>query len=170
MERLEKRFIDKSEWGDGPWQNEPDKIQWTDEATGYPCLIVRQQYFGHLCGYVGVPEGHPYFKKPFHDVHLDSGHGSVNFSESCDEKNPEQHVCHVPAPGEPDLVWWFGFDCGHFQDASPAKSAREREMGIFHLLHSDDLPDYMRERYRDVPYVSACCAELAAELKHHEHQ
>lgn len=26
--------IDKADWGEGPWQTEPDKIQWVDEATG----------------------------------------------------------------------------------------------------------------------------------------
>lgn len=53
---------DKSEWGDGPWASEPDKMQWEDEATGYPCLIVRNR-FGALCGYVGVAPNHPYFGK-----------------------------------------------------------------------------------------------------------
>lgn len=59
MERIEYRnVIDKSQWGDGPWQSEPDKIQWQDEATGLPCLIVRGPV-GALCGYVGVPKTHP---------------------------------------------------------------------------------------------------------------
>jgi hypothetical protein len=34
---------DKSYWGEGPWQHEPDKMQWTDDDTGLPCLIVRNQ-------------------------------------------------------------------------------------------------------------------------------
>jgi hypothetical protein len=33
--------IDKSSWGNGPWQTEPDKAQWQDEETGLPCLAVR---------------------------------------------------------------------------------------------------------------------------------
>lgn len=51
--------MDKSTWGDGPWQHEPDKVQWTDEATGLPCLAVRNR-FGAWCGYVGVDEDHPW--------------------------------------------------------------------------------------------------------------
>ena len=59
MERIEYRdVVDKSQWGDGPWQSEPDKIQWQDAATGLPCLIVRGPV-GALCGYVGVPKTHP---------------------------------------------------------------------------------------------------------------
>lgn len=50
--------IDRTGWMPGPWDDEPDKLQWTDTVTGLPCLIVRNQA-GALCGYVGVPTGHP---------------------------------------------------------------------------------------------------------------
>lgn len=43
-------------WGPGPWDGEPDKMQWTDPATGLDCLIVRNT-LGALCGYVGVTPG-----------------------------------------------------------------------------------------------------------------
>ena len=49
-------------WGDGAWVDEPDKAQWRDEATGLPCLLVRNQA-GALCGYVGVYPQHPYWGK-----------------------------------------------------------------------------------------------------------
>lgn len=49
-------------WGNGAWVDEPDKAQWRDEATGLPCLLVRNQ-LGALCGYVGVYPDHPYFAK-----------------------------------------------------------------------------------------------------------
>jgi len=52
----------KADWGDGPWVEEPDKMQWQDERTRLPCLIVRGPS-GALCGYVGVSEGHPCFEK-----------------------------------------------------------------------------------------------------------
>lgn len=58
MQRIEYRTQDKSDWPRGPWDNEPDKIQWQDEVTGLPCLIVRGPV-GALCGYVGVPKSHP---------------------------------------------------------------------------------------------------------------
>jgi hypothetical protein len=40
METIEYRTQDKTQWGNGDWQNEPDKKQWQDTETGYPCLIV----------------------------------------------------------------------------------------------------------------------------------
>lgn len=58
MKVIEETLMDKSAWGPGPWQDEPDKRQWADEATGLPCLIVRGP-IGALCGYVGVPPDHP---------------------------------------------------------------------------------------------------------------
>lgn len=58
---------DKSDWIEGEWKDEPDKCQWVDGATGLDCLIVRGP-FGALCGYVGVPESHPYYGKSYKDL------------------------------------------------------------------------------------------------------
>ena len=59
MEHKTWTTMDKASWGPGPWQDEPDKEQFADEVTGYACLIKRNPA-GALCGYVGVPEGHPW--------------------------------------------------------------------------------------------------------------
>lgn len=48
-------------WLDGPWRYEPDKVTWVDESTGLDCMIIRNP-LGTLCGYVGVPPSHPYYK------------------------------------------------------------------------------------------------------------
>lgn len=69
IKKREYHVLDKSAWGQGPWQDEPDKIQFTDEATGLPCLLVRGPV-GSWCGYVGVAEGHPLFKKGYGDCAL----------------------------------------------------------------------------------------------------
>ncbi len=61
MKTLEYKFVNKSTWGDGPWQNEPDKVQWTDQDTRLPCLAVRNGRIGNWCGYVGVSNDHPFF-------------------------------------------------------------------------------------------------------------
>lgn len=52
-------MIPKSQWGNGPWQQEPDQLRWVDKATGYTCVILRAMEIGHLCGYVGVMPNHP---------------------------------------------------------------------------------------------------------------
>lgn len=62
MKAISYHTVDKSTWGLGPWQEEPDKRQWLDKETGYPCLIVRNARLGFLCGYVGVPRRHPAYQ------------------------------------------------------------------------------------------------------------
>lgn len=59
MTEIAETKIDKSSWGEGPWQHEPDRKEWRDAATDLPCLAVRHDESGHWCGYVGVTEGHP---------------------------------------------------------------------------------------------------------------
>lgn len=63
--KTEQTYIDKSSWPDGPWKEEPDRISWVDEKTGYNCLIRRHPYVGSLCGYVGVKMDHPFYGKHF---------------------------------------------------------------------------------------------------------
>jgi hypothetical protein len=45
-------------YGEGPWENEPDRVAWRDAATGYACLILRQEN-GTLAGYVSIGSSHP---------------------------------------------------------------------------------------------------------------
>lgn len=78
---------DKTDWGAGVWQTEPDKVQNIDEATGYDTLIVRN-HGGALCGYVGVPEGHAMFGKLYYDVPV-SVHGGLTFASFCNEASKE---------------------------------------------------------------------------------
>lgn len=160
--------VDKSTWGDGPWQGEPDKASWTDEETGLPCLVVRGPS-GALCGYVAVSEGHPWFEKPYGGGGWDDQtapdcvidvHGGLTFSDLGDEGRPESEgICHVPEEGQPDHVWWFGFDCAHAWDITPGSNARLREHAP-HLAHP--APD---EVYRDLGYVRREVERLARQLK-----
>ena len=71
MQTIEYRdVVDKTEWGPGPWQDEPDKKQWQDAATALPCLIVRGPS-GSLCGYVGLPASHRYYGSEYDHVEVD---------------------------------------------------------------------------------------------------
>lgn len=156
------RTIDKSGWGPGEWQDEPDKLQWTDPATGLACLAKRTAHSGHWCGYVGVPPGHRFYKKSYDDVHDALGygddgldvHGGLTYSAACDEGPESESICHVPAPGEPDNVWWLGFDCAHSGDLSPAQMVREELRGWPRLGGS----------YKQLPYVRSEVTSLAAQL------
>jgi hypothetical protein len=150
MEKIEYTTIDKSSWPRGPWDDEPDKVQWPDAATGLPCLIVRSP-FGALCGYVGVPPGHPLHGKRYDDDAVNVGvHGGLTFSGACSEGSEDHGVCHKPAPGEPDDVYWFGFDCAHCYDLMP-------NMATLYELNTGGA-------YRDRAYVEDQCRALAAQL------
>ena len=39
----EYRTEDKAGWGEGPWQDEPDKVVWVDPATGLDCMAKRNR-------------------------------------------------------------------------------------------------------------------------------
>jgi hypothetical protein len=154
MEHKTWTTMDKTSWGPGPWADEPDKEQFSDEATGLPCLIKRSGLSGALCGYVGVPEGHPWHGKDYQDLDDVVGvHGGLTYADSCEEGPEGTTICHVPGPGEPEPLWWLGFDCHHAWDIGPAMKARERERG-----YEIDITD---SSYKPVAYVREQCAGLA---------
>lgn len=136
--------MDKTTWGDGPWQQEPDRDYW--EYKGVPCLVVRVEHGGHWCGYAAVPEGHPWHGKSYSDESMwnVNVHGGLTYGAvPCTER-----VCH-PSDGE-DNVHWFGFDCAHSGDYMPALGAR-------FSLSTDD-------SYRDMQYVKAEVERLADQI------
>lgn len=152
----------------GPWDDEVDKVQWVDVATGLDCLIVRGT-LGALCGYVGVPLEHPWHGKIAEQclqqtcigqdctdwqhrtpASLIEVHGGLNYASACSVTDDEATgVCHVPYPGRPGNVWWFGFDCSHSSDLSP---------GVGFDLH------YGRSDYRELAYVRGEVIGLASQL------
>ena len=149
--------VDKSRWLEGPWKSEPDKEVWIDAETGLDCMI-RRGGGGALCGYVGIPEGHPCFglDDRHEQVYELEVHGGINFASPCQEGPKEKVVCHTPESERPDTVWWLGFDCGHYCDFMPE--------------HQHLLPPHLRSRfsvdgvYRDCDYVKQQCVQLAQQL------
>lgn len=148
---MDEFATDKAGWGVGPWLDEPDRVVW--EHAGLPCLVRRSRFGGNWCGYVAVPPQHPFHGKPHDDV--DSAldvHGGLTYANACSGE-----ICHVPKPGEPDDVWWFGFDCGHAFDVLPAMNARERERGYPSLA-------FPEASYKDLDYVRAETNQLAEQI------
>ncbi len=137
--------VRQGELPDGPWHAEPDHVEF--EHDGMPCILHRNAAW---CGYVAVPPGHPWHGKSYDQVDVDV-HGGPTYAEKCSGK-----ICHVAKPGEPDDVWWIGFDCNHHGDLS---------------LH--DVNDYGSYRddghlvslYRTVDYVKAETIKLAEQAK-----
>lgn len=73
------------------------------------------------------------------------------------------HICHVPLPGRPAKVWWFGFDCAH---AGDKMDMAWRAMMEKHDPAWPKMPRMYRHEdvYRDVPYVEQEVAQLARQL------
>lgn len=132
-------YCDKSNWKAPEYcEGEPDKVQWVSDVTGLPCLAVRHPSSGHWCGYAAVMPGHKWHGKDYNDVHADLGWEheleELSFSRFCaDSKDPSKHICHIPEPGEPDNVWWLGFDFAHSCHLTPA-----------HDFHYDQYARYVR--------------------------
>lgn len=159
--------VDRADWGPGPWDGEPDKAAWTDEATGMPCIASRgNPDMGNWCGYVAVEPDHPLHGKDYEapDVEV---HGGLTFAAPCADDRPvETSVCHTPEPGKPADVWWFGFDAGHYLDVMPGMNARIRNDSPDSLLLPENSPaGWPTTSYKTLDYVKAECASLAAQLK-----
>lgn len=133
----------RPEWPDGPWDDEPDHLEF--EADGFPAILHRQPHGGYWCGYVAVPPGHPAHGKDMLDLCDLEVHGGITYAEPC-----QGVICHVPKPGEPDNVYWLGFDCSHSYDVSPS-----RNWTFGSPLSS----------YRSAEYVRRQAEQLARQLK-----
>lgn len=141
METWNDPRIDRSTWGEGPWDGEPDVAEWIDGATGYLCFARRGSGdLGSWCGYVAVPPEHPLYGVDYDDVQVEA-HGGLTFSEEWQRFG----------------LYVFGFDCAHSGDLIP---------GLFRFreLFGDTLPN-PPGTYRTLDFVRAECTALAAQLQ-----
>lgn len=153
---------------EGPWVGEPDHAAF--EHLGFPCILHRNR-LGAWCGYVGVPEGHPWFGKGYDDVHQLSPaldvHGGLTYAEPC-----RGAVCH----DAPEKRWWLGFDCSHAMDVTPGldgilEKARsqmsETARSVLGTLEADGSKEWFGEKvtYKDLAYVRAETERLAEQAK-----
>ncbi len=60
-------------------------------------------------GYVGVPQGHPWFGKDYDSITCEV-HGGLTYAAN-----------HAPT-NQPDGLWWVGFDTAHFGDTTANRS------------------------------------------------
>ena len=162
--------------GDGPWNNEADKVAWNDQETGLGCIMLRQKN-GTISGYVGVPLEHPFFGFEADAVPADISntvHGGLTYGKACEvnrfdrmawgkPRKERYTVCHVTrvrlvqsyrtvqttADEFHEDLWWFGFDTDHPGDFIPSKS---------YGCSNGDV-------YRDQSFVYANCIALARKLK-----
>lgn len=130
---------DRSGYGRGEWDHEPDKVLW--EHDGFDCMVVRGP-LGSLCGYVGVREGHPWFGKDYDAVNADV-HGGLTYGSFC-----QGHICHP----KPEKTFWLGFDCAHSGDLVPGMAKYSERNG-------------RGETYKDLAWVKAEVHSLVEQAK-----
>lgn len=123
----------------GEWDREDDLYMF--HCGGLRCYIMRMPDFGHLCGYVVVPKGHPLFGLS---------------AEECDSRityHPHGGVTFSSGGGLNGLdlgdTWVFGFDCNHSGDQSPSGARQYGE-------------------YRNVPYVRAELTRFALAISEYK--
>lgn len=138
--------IDKSTWGDGPWQSEPDRDVWQDFRTKLECGVFRTADTGTWCGYVFLPPTHPLYGMTRADIkQLDIYvHGGVTWLKHA------AGLFDRPASVGPDWQG-VGFHCAHGDDYMPAMMA----MLTFRRY---------ADTYRDYPYARANVRLLAHQL------
>lgn len=125
-------------WASGPWDWEPDEHEF--EHEGVSCLMLRNEEFGHWCGYVEIEEGHLWWGRDSDDPVLEAvqAHGGVTFSgELLDNLGR----------------YLIGFHCAHATDLTPK--------GALDFL--DGEAEYIGVRYRGFNEVRALCQRLAVQ-------
>jgi hypothetical protein len=74
---------------------------------GYDWMVVCNP-LGFRCGYVRIPEEHPWYGKEYDDLQDVDCHGGLTFGETVDKEEDS----YLP------VGHWIGFDCGHSFDAN----------------------------------------------------
>lgn len=160
-------------WGYGEWVEECDEFSF--EHEGFICLGYRifdkdwlqipldillpdrttGPFGGHWCGYVIIPEEHPYFEKTIEYFDLDI-HGGITFANFMDDKE-----------------FMIGFDCAHFNDIVPsmisinecAKKLRPEWLKeTIEKLKMDKHPLFS-PTYKNENFVIQKCKSLAEQCK-----
>lgn len=145
----------KKQWGPGPWQDEPDRIEF--KHAGFDCLLVRNVHMGNWCGYVAVPQDHAAAGWAYDDVPV-GVHGGLTYAGSC-----EGIICHS-TDEEFDGVYWFGFDCAHYMDEIPGMLAIRKMMA--EKMPRFDVADPFRPKmiYRTAEWARGQTENLAQQL------
>lgn len=117
---LPKQAEVKARWGPGPWQDEPDRVQF--HAHDLPCLLLRGP-FGGWNGYVALPYDHPWYGANEYDMPVEV-HGGITYSALEDaESIMAWQGDEASADPVCDPPWWVGFDCAHAWDIQPGMEA-----------------------------------------------
>lgn len=161
------------------------------EHDRYKCVVIFNAS-GYRCGYVGVPESHPLYRKKYSD-YLEINKRDIEDREvsgifpllsmilDSDERVRIEAFFQVHGgitysgggknseyPIKSDL-WWFGFDCGHYCDGKELELACVRfpkyRMQLLMQLEIERKYHVNDEVVRTEQYVTDECKKLAEQLK-----
>jgi len=166
------------------------KIESDFEYKGYRCVVVFQR-MGHRCGYVGITNEHPLhgvgygdkaevLKKSDIENQPIGNRGIIPLMCMDNESEEITPDCYFNVHGgityagggetypvESDNLWWFGFDCAHYDDSPDYYKAKEyqlenedslnRLIEIDNMYHTDGV-------IRTQEYVEQECKNLADQL------
>jgi hypothetical protein len=118
----------------------PDNFLSAGQSEGYSwCVMFNRN--GFRCGYVGIPQGHPWYEKSYGDIPCEC-HGGLTFAQI------------------KDVTWWIGFDCGHAGDApDPNLSKSYYDLGWVRATDVIRSQDYVEQEC-----ISICMQAKAAEI------
>ena len=89
---------DRNKFVKGEWDKELDIYELSTE-DGWKAYIKHHPRIGHLCGYLAIPEDHPFYREHY-DINVRI-HGGLTYASEYE--------------GE----FQIGFDCAHWNDTSP---------------------------------------------------
>lgn len=119
----------------------PECVLAKGEHAGFEWVVAHNN-FGHRCGYVRVPGGHPWHGK--HDSIDAEVHGGLTFSQA-----------DKPCGKGDDDAWWLGFDCAHSCDAPDPELLKKSGA---HEFGGDTLGKFGEVRSQE--YAEAGCRSL----------
>lgn len=153
------------------WEVGPDIVEWVDPQTGYRCRAERHPRMRHWCGYVQIPEHHPWHGKSYNDC-ISPGCTNDREETTCWDEDPPHHIDALVEvhggvtwgghyPGVDEVPgWWLGFDCAHFMDLVPGINGPEG------LLPRTPFSEHLT--YRDIGYAREQTASLAAQIRRYD--
>lgn len=159
----------------------------------YICVAIALETRGFRCGYVGVPKTHVFYGKNYYEkteLSLDDVRRIFGEEPQIGKRSPisifttdvdklriedllDVHgsITYSGENGYPieydEDVWFFGFDCGHYNDLRDLSITMPKEYFEQAVEHNDILRDENAE-VRTLDYVVDECNCLSEQLKRYD--
>ena len=114
-------------------------VEVDNSYKGFDYLVVLHSN-GIRCGYVRIPEGHPFFRKTnYYEIDVDV-HGGLTFGQ--EYGNMFSSKAYYFSPG-----FWIGFDCGHYNDARDFSGMDMGNLRILQILQTPRMGEDRSKHY-----------------------